>query len=113
MNAITDKYGRMFQTLRVSLLSRCNLGCTYCSVGDESMKQNNSGKKDAIPASTLLGMIRQMHEQLQFKTIRLTGGEPLLYAELLEMIEGIRDMGIPEIKLTTNGFLLKKLAVPM
>jgi cyclic pyranopterin phosphate synthase len=43
---------------------------------------------------------------LQLETIRLTGGEPTLYRELVPLIEGIRATGIQKIKMTTNGSML-------
>src|SRR5690606_6572480 len=50
---------------------------------------------------------------LDLQTIRLTGGEPLLYAELTALIKGIRALGIHDIKMTTNGFLLAKKAAAL
>jgi cyclic pyranopterin phosphate synthase len=112
MKIIKDEYGRTFKTLRVSLLSRCNLGCVYCSLGDEGTKNNNESKK-GLDVADLLKLIDRLHSSLQLETIRLTGGEPLLCADLLPIIEGIKAIGVPEIKLTTNGFLLERLAMPM
>lgn len=114
MSVIADKYGRSFSTLRVSLLHHCNLGCVYCVSGDDQLKQaNGSGKGDTMTADRMLAMIDRLHRQLQLKTIRLTGGEPLLYPGLVELIRGIKALGIPRIKLTTNGFLLERLALPL
>jgi cyclic pyranopterin phosphate synthase len=114
MAVMQDQYGRRFRTLRVSLLNHCNLGCVYCVSGDEEVKAANAGGKGtllSVPA--LLEIIGRLHGQLQLETIRLTGGEPLLYHGLVELIRGIRELGIPAIKLTTNGFLLERLAAPM
>ena len=112
MKIIADKYGRTFKTLRVSLLNRCNLGCVYCSLGDDKIQKLNVSENH-IPVEGLLEIITQLHSQLQLRTIRLTGGEPLLYPDLIPIIEGVKAMGIPEIKLTTNGFLLERMAKPM
>jgi GTP 3',8-cyclase len=111
MHPIQDKYGRTFKTLRVSLLNHCNLGCVYCVAGEDSLKEHNSiATHPLLPVSGLLEIIERLHGQLQLETIRLTGGEPLLYQELVTLIGGIRSIGIPQIKLTTNGFLLERLA---
>jgi GTP 3',8-cyclase len=125
MPPILDEYGRTFKTLRVSLLSACNLGCVYCVSGDkpEAVKgaAHSSAASDVkgsarpmrLEAPELLRTIRRLHDRLQFRTLRLTGGEPLLYGGLVDLIREIRAMGIPEIKLTTNGTLLKRLAGPI
>lgn len=114
MAVVQDQYGRRFKTLRVSLLNHCNLGCVYCVAGDEEEKAAGAaGKERLLTVPALLEIIGRLHGQLQLETIRLTGGEPLLYHGLVELIRGIRALGIPAIKLTTNGFLLDRLAVPM
>lgn len=110
MSAIRDQYGRSFRTLRVSLVSHCNLGCVYCVAGDEVAPSTNEGR---LPISSLLDTIRRLHDMLDLQTIRLTGGEPLLYTGLSQLIKGIHDLGIPAIKLTTNGFLLNRQAIPL
>jgi cyclic pyranopterin phosphate synthase len=114
MAFIQDQYGRRFRTLRVSLLNHCNLGCVYCVAGDEEVKAAGAaGNERLLSVPSLLEIIGRLHGQLQLETIRLTGGEPLLYHGLVELIRGIRALGIPAIKLTTNGFLLQRLAVPL
>ena len=109
---VTDKYNREFKTLRVSLLSKCNLSCVYCTMGEDEVKENNA-LQHSVSANTLLQQIQQLHSALQLETVRLTGGEPLLYHELVPLVEGLKQTGIPKIKLTTNGFLLERLAMPL
>jgi cyclic pyranopterin phosphate synthase len=114
MPVIRDQYGRSFKTLRISLLNHCNLGCLYCVAGDDMVKTANAeGKDNVLAISDLLAIIARLHELLGLSTIRLTGGEPLLYHGLPELIRGIHELGIPAIKLTTNGFLLARLAEPL
>ncbi len=111
MNEVIDQYGRSFKTLRVSLLSKCNLGCVYCTMGDEEVKGiNTAAARSLLPVEDLLRIIEQLHKQLDLETIRLTGGEPLLYPYLKEVISQVKTMGIPQIKLTTNAFLLERQA---
>lgn len=112
MALVNDIYNRTFKTLRVSLLSRCNLSCVYCTMGEDEVKENNLHQHPAS-AAVLLQQVQQLHKVLDLDTVRLTGGEPLLYHELTELIKGIKESGIPNIKLTTNGFLLERLAAPM
>jgi cyclic pyranopterin phosphate synthase len=111
MEVITDQYGRTFRTLRVSLLSHCNLGCVYCVAGEEELREWN--QTPGLGPVELLEIIRRLHEQLGLETVRLTGGEPLLYSGLAGLVEGLGSMGIRRIKLTTNGSLLEKKAVTL
>jgi cyclic pyranopterin phosphate synthase len=110
MEKIIDKFGRSFKTLRVSLTQVCNLGCVYCV--DESAQPSDvpvSAKNtDLLPLTTaqFIEIIARLHQLLSLKTIRLTGGEPTLYRELVPLIEGIRRTGIAQIKMTTNASLL-------
>lgn len=111
MPAIKDTYGRTFRTLRVSLLQHCNLGCVYCVAGEADLKQANTSHEGSfLEVDRLLSIIRRLHGQLGLENIRLTGGEPLLYPALAPLIRGIRAVGIPAIRLTTNGFLLERQA---
>jgi GTP 3',8-cyclase len=121
MDVITDQIGRTFRTLRVSLLSHCNFGCVYCVAGEEELREMNgargreqNGATDReLKAPELMEIIRRLHERLELETVRLTGGEPLLYSGLVGLVGGLRSMGIRRIKLTTNGSLLDKKAVSL
>src|SRR5882757_4781500 len=113
MPVIQDQYGRTFRTLRVSLLNHCNLGCIYCVANEDVVKTANKDGRHPLSVPALMDMIAKLHGQLGLDSIRLTGGEPLLYQGLTELIRGVRDLGIPAIKLTTNGFLLERLALSL
>ncbi len=103
---IQDSFGRQFKTLRVSLTSICNMACVYC-VTPGAIHIPNAEKTLTVEA--YLSIIKKIHLQVGLKTIRLTGGEPLLFKELPLLIKGIKALGITDIKLTTNG--LKLLSV--
>jgi cyclic pyranopterin phosphate synthase len=107
---IQDIYGRTFKTLRVSLLSACNLGCVYCTETDDLAIENKQQKATALSTQQLSEIINQLHKALGLEVIRLTGGEPLLSPHLIPIIKEIKRLGISKIKLTTNGFLLERLA---
>lgn len=53
---VTDQYNREFKTLRVSLLSRCNLSCVYCTMGEDEVKENNV-QQHPVSAAVLLQQI--------------------------------------------------------
>lgn len=111
MAEIRDTYGRTFKTLRVSLINTCNLGCVYCTFGQEETKQHHQeAKEKALNTSQLANSIRQLHSVLNLQTVRFTGGEPLLYKELPELIRLAKLSRIDNLKITTNGLLLENLA---
>jgi cyclic pyranopterin phosphate synthase len=113
MMQVIDQYGRTFKTLRVSLLSACNLGCVYCTETDDLGKENKYHKNNSLSTEELAGIINQLHKELDLEVIRLTGGEPLLSPHLIPIIKEVKRLGIAKIKLTTNGFLLERLAKPL
>lgn len=111
MISLSDRYDRTFRTLRVSLLNKCNFGCTYCTQGVEIKDKSDSTlESTGLMFDDLVNFIYTLHQSLDLKTIRLTGGEPLMYARLVDLVHALNEMGIPEIKLTTNGFLLQRQA---
>jgi len=109
---ITDAYGRMFKTLRVSLTNTCNLGCVYCVSGTEEVSETAVEKEltKVLGHHEILLMVNSLHSLLNLEVIRLTGGEPTLYRELIPLIKGLKAIGIPFIKMTSNAFLLKNKA---
>ncbi len=111
MKLLNDPYGRKFKTLRVSLLNTCNLNCFYCTMGSE--KEINYDHRPQKSAAFFSQIISRLHEQLDLETIRLTGGEPLLYRELPELIRNLKLTGIPQISMTSNGYLLARQAVAL
>jgi cyclic pyranopterin phosphate synthase len=112
MTEITDAFGRTFKTLRVSLTNTCNLGCVYCVDPSDttaaSLKPAVSTvlAPKALSVEELTALIGKLHERLQLDAVRLTGGEPTLYRQLLPLTEAIGRLGIPQIKMTSNGYLL-------
>jgi cyclic pyranopterin phosphate synthase len=104
---IEDNLGRTFKNLRISLLDTCNFACIYCTEEDYLAHQ---AKPQLLSFKRLLGLVSKLHAQLDLQSVRLTGGEPLLYPQLEEVISGLTDIGIKNIKMTSNGFLLAKKA---
>src|SRR3954454_22771625 len=107
---LTDRYGRVATSLRVSLTDRCNLRCTYC-MPPEGL--------DWLPKPELLTddevvRVVAVAVGLGVRDVRLTGGEPLLRRGLVGLVErlpGLRPR--PAISLTTNGIGLERLAAPL
>jgi len=111
MAKIEDQLGRRFEKLRISLLNTCNFSCVYC-VSEENggMPAISSTKAPAgqqLSPDELITLISAVHHLTHLKSIRLTGGEPLLYPHLYQLIQRIEAMGISDISMTTNAFYLK------
>ncbi len=111
MKVLNDPYGRKFKTLRISLLNTCNLNCFYCTMGSE--EEINFDHRPQKSAAFFSQIIFRLHEQLDLETIRLTGGEPLLYRELPELIRNLKLIGIPQVSMTSNGYLLARQAIAL
>jgi GTP 3',8-cyclase len=96
--------------LRISLADRCNFRCQYCM--PEGMALHYA--PDVLTADELLALLREVFIPLGFSRWRLTGGEPLVRADVVEIVQKIA--ALPEtqdLSMTTNGFLLADLARPL
>jgi cyclic pyranopterin phosphate synthase len=98
---LADAYGRVATDLRVSLTDRCNLRCTYC-MPPEGLDWLPGA--DVLTDEEILRLIAIGVQRLGIKTVRLTGGEPLLRKNLELLVADIATLSpAPEIALTTNG----------
>ena len=110
MTGPLDSFGRSINYLRISVTDRCNLRCLYC-MPLEGVPQ--------MPHSEILSYeeirtVVQAAAALGIDRIRLTGGEPLVRAELPKLIRMLSQIErIEEISLTTNGTILKKYALEL
>lgn len=100
-----DRYGREVNELRVSLTQRCNLACVFCHMEGQPASQAELTPEQierAVAAGSRIGVSR----------VKLTGGEPTLRTDLLEIVRRIRPL-VAELSMTTNGLLLSSLAEPL
>lgn len=100
---LTDTHGRQHTYLRISLTERCNLRCLYC--------MPEEGVSLSPPAQNLttseIVYLSQLFVQQGITKIRLTGGEPTIRRDIVELIKRIgRLQGLHELCLTTNGVAL-------
>lgn len=89
-------------TLRIVLTTQCNYKCKYCFAEGEEDKQVR-----IIPLEKLKPILKTAKE-FGISKIKLTGGEPLLYPEMEELLKYIREIDIPYVDLTTNISLLNE-----
>ncbi len=107
MTALIDTYGRKHRNLRVSLTDRCSLRCSYCMPNDFAAWIPHD---DQLTTEELLTVIEVGVSQ-GINEVRLTGGEPLLRPDIVEIVGRIASIeNAPELTLTTNGLKLAELA---
>lgn len=113
-----DALGRKFNTLRLSLTNVCNLACVYCVHESDASSQTflptaNEGQSNGqkiLSVDEFIAVIKSILRHTSLETVRLTGGEPTLFKDLVPLVKALKDLGIPRVVLTTNGFLLKRKA---
>lgn len=103
---VHDNHRRPLVSLRISVTGRCNVSCIYCHRdgivrSDEEMSPEN------------IENICRVASDLGVKKIRLSGGEPLIRDDIVEIVERIDSIGFRDISITTNGTLLEDLSVPL
>ena len=107
---MNDTFGRTVDYLRISITDRCNERCLYC------MPEGYKGwerKEEHLTADEIIRVVR-IAAELGFKKFRLTGGEPLVRADILEIVRGMKAIpGVETIGLSTNGMKLATLAGPL
>ena len=110
MSMLIDTFGRAHRDLRVSITDRCNLRCTYCMPPDFS---------DWLPGDHLLSVdelltVIEVATEQGIENIRLTGGEPLVRPDVVEIVRRVKALPLaPKVSLTTNALRLTELAQPL
>jgi cyclic pyranopterin phosphate synthase len=107
---LIDSYGRQIRDLRISVTDRCNFRCVYC-MPEEGMQWL---ARDTILSLEEIERLARVAVSLGVNEIRLTGGEPTLRPGLTDLIRQLATLdGLHSLSLTTNGFLLDRLAGPL
>ncbi|XP_019940737.2 molybdenum cofactor biosynthesis protein 1 isoform X1 [Paralichthys olivaceus] len=103
---LTDNFGRRHSYLRISLTEKCNLRCQYC-MPEEGVKL--TPRSQLLSTSEVLTLAR-LFVQEGVDKIRLTGGEPLIRPDVLEIIAELKKLeGLKTVAVTTNGMNLARL----
>lgn len=98
--------------LRISLIDKCNFRCQYCM--PEGAELNYVLNQELLTNQEIISLLQGVFIPLGFTKFRLTGGEPLLRPGLVDLVHEIAQLPETEdLALTTNAFLLKKLAQPL
>lgn len=105
-NRMKDSYGRTINYMRISITDRCNLHCSYCMPGNIEY----FGMKELLPKEQILAVCRAA-VSLGITRFKITGGEPLVRKDCVQLISEIKSLnGVEQVTLTTNGVLLEKQA---
>ncbi len=100
-----DSYERSIDYLRISVTDKCNLKCVYCMPknGIKYFKES-----EILTSEEIVRFVRIAHQH-GLKKVRITGGEPLMKKDITMLISSIKQTGIQDLSLTTNGIMLPGL----
>jgi len=106
---VHDGLNRAITYLRISLTDRCNYRCTYCmpEAGIELKPRS-----DLLSFEELETVVRALM-RVGVRRVRLTGGEPTVRKDLIELVERLGQLGLDDLALSTNGERLEELALPL
>jgi len=105
---LRDSYGRIADDLRISITDRCNFRCIYCMPA-EGLKWLK--RDDLLRFEEITRLARLFVERYGVRTIRITGGEPLVRVKVEELVGMINEIDPTlDITMTTNGVLLREKA---
>ncbi|NKX56857.1 GTP 3',8-cyclase MoaA [Arthrobacter mobilis] len=108
LSGLADRYGRVATDMRLSLTDKCNLRCTYCMPAEGL---DWLGRQQLLSAAEIVRLVGIGVDRLGIRELRLTGGEPLVRADLVDIVAAVR-LRHPDlpVSLTTNGVGLDRKA---
>jgi len=104
-----DLYGREIKGLRISITNKCNLNCIFCHREGIKNEKNGNIKNNEYITPEEIEKIVKIGKSFGISHVKITGGEPLLRNDIIEIIEKLKNLNIA-ISLTTNGHQLYKYA---
>jgi len=110
MEPLLDRFGRPLETLRVSITDRCNFRCVYCMPKEVYGRDHVFLERKELLSLEEIARVVGVFAQLGVRTVRITGGEPLVRRNVEHLVELLREIPDLELALTTNGALLPQKA---
>jgi len=105
-----DGFGREIDYLRISLIDHCNLRCVYCM----PLSGLQFARSEELLSAAEIERVARVALGVGFRKMRLTGGEPTLRQDLLEIVQRLGALdGLHDLAMTTNGILLARLAADL
>ncbi|MGH8226675.1 MAG: GTP 3',8-cyclase MoaA [Steroidobacteraceae bacterium] len=109
-----DTFQRPLRDLRISVMDRCNFRCPYCMPREQFHDAYRFLKSTERLSFDEIVRLTRLFVRLGVRKLRLTGGEPLLRANLCDLIGDLTTIpGVEDVALTTNGVLLAKHAAEL
>jgi cyclic pyranopterin phosphate synthase len=106
---LVDRFGRVASDLRLSITDKCDLRCTYCMPAEGLQWL----PREELLSGDELERIVGLFVSLGVDTVRVTGGEPLVRADVVDVVGRLAKLGVHDLSMTTNGTRLVKLAEPL
>jgi GTP 3',8-cyclase len=113
MEPLLDRLGRPLETLRVSITDRCNFRCVYCMPKEVFGRDYPFLARDQLLSFEEIARVVSIFASLGVRTVRLTGGEPLVRRDVERLVGLIGAIPDVELALTTNGALLPQKAAAL
>jgi GTP 3',8-cyclase len=105
-----DRFGREINYLRISVIDHCNLRCVYCM----PLRGLSFVPSPELLTAEEIETVARAAVQVGFRKFRLTGGEPTLRPDIVEIVERVAaTSGVEDVAMTTNAVLLPRLAAPL
>ena len=105
-----DRFGREINYLRISVIDHCNLRCVYCM----PLRGLSFVPSPELLTAEEIETVARAAVQVGFRKFRLTGGEPTLRPDLVEIVRRVAATpGVEDVAMTTNAVLLPRLAAPL
>jgi cyclic pyranopterin phosphate synthase len=105
---LTDRFGRTVNYVRLSVTDRCDFRCVYCMAEEMTFLP-----RQQVLTLEEIARVAKTFASLGTEKIRLTGGEPLVRKDILELVREIGTYGLRDFAMTTNGSQLPTMAEPL
>lgn len=106
MGPLIDRFGRPVTGVRISVnsTSSCNLNCIFCH------REGEERGKEVLMNPEEIERIARVLKEFEVEKVKLTGGEPTLRVDIVEIVERLGRLGLDDLSMTTNGYRIPQLA---
>lgn len=105
---LVDRFGRRVKYVRLSVTDRCDFRCVYCMTEKMTFLP-----RDQVLTLEEIGRVASVFVDLGVEKVRLTGGEPLVRRDVMQLVDYIGTLGLKDFTMTTNGSQLPRFAKPL